>query len=42
MKKDKSDDNTKNDKFEHTYKSYDNNENLKYIEQFYKIPKNIS
>ena len=42
MEIDKSDDNTSHDKFEQTYKSYDNKENLKYIEQFYIIPKNIS
>ena len=41
MEIDKNDDNTPHDKFEQTYKSYDK-ENLKYIEQFYKIPKYIS
>ena len=41
MEIDKSDNNTSFNDFERTYKLYDNNENLKYIKQFYKIPKQI-
>ena len=38
---DESDNNTSFNDFERTYKLYDNNENLNYIKQFYKIPKQI-
>ena len=41
MEIDESDNNTSFNDFERTYKLYDNNENLNYIKQFYKIPKQI-